>query len=269
MLKDHFSRRLFLRAERSALRAARILIANSERTRRDLIEHLNIEAKRVHKIYLGSDSDFRPPTKGMRAAARAWLTQKPEMPLVVFVGAMGHESRKGFDVLFSAWRKLCERPEWDADLVVAGGGRAVDFWRRRIDSAGLNRGVRMLGFTDRIPELLAAADLLVSPVRYEAYGLNVHEAICCGVPAMVTRTAGVAERYPAELRPLLIDDPEDFDALATMLLRWRMANDYWREKIVPFSQSLRAYTMHDMARDMVRLCTEEARAGQSGPRPMK
>ena len=52
--------------------------------------------------------------------------------------------------------------------------------------------------------LLAAADLLVSPVRYEAYGLNVHEALCRGAAVMVTRTAGVVERFDHDLEPSLL-----------------------------------------------------------------
>ncbi len=67
----------------------------------------------------------------------------------------------------------------------------------------------MVGFTNRVSDILAAADVLVSPVRYESYGLNVQEAICCGVPAIVSRAAGVAERYPTELSDLLLPDPND------------------------------------------------------------
>ena len=37
------------------------------------------------------------------------------------------------------------------------------------------------------------------PARYEAYGLAVHEALCRGLPALVSASAGVAERYPADL----------------------------------------------------------------------
>jgi glycosyltransferase involved in cell wall biosynthesis len=67
----------------------------------------------------------------------------------------------------------------------------------------------LLGYREDVATILAASDLLASPTRYEAYGLNVHEAICRGVPALVSRSAGVAERYPPELRSWLLDDPDD------------------------------------------------------------
>src|SRR5579885_280713 len=250
-LKNRASRWLARRDELCALRRAKIVIANSKRTRRDLLEIPGIRPDSVHVVYPGADPGHCPPNPDRRAAVRARLSQGENRLLVLFVGALGQDFNKGFDVLFSAWQRLCARPQWDADLAVAGGGRALELWRGRVVQSRLDHRIRLLGFVDRIPEVLAAADLLVSPVRYEAYGLNVHEAICCGVPAMVTRTAGVAERYPAELQPLLIEDPEDVDALVAKLLRWRMARDYWREKIVPFSEQLRSYTLDDMAKRMV------------------
>ncbi len=253
-IKNRLSHRWACSQERNALLRARAIIANSQRTRTELGKHLHIPWERIHTVYPGSDPHFAPASPDTRRAARARLNAG-KMRLVCFVGALGHDANKGFDVLFSAWARLCARRDWDAHLVAAGGGRAVDHWRRRIRAAGLEGRITMLGFTDRVCELLAAADLLVSPARYEAYGLNVHEAICCGVPAMVTRGAGVAERYPKDLQPLLIDDPQNAEALAAKLLRWRMSMEYWRDKVQPFSQALRKWTLDDMAEEIVRICT--------------
>ena len=60
----------------------------------------------------------------------------------------------------------------------------------------------MLGYCRDVVDLMAAADLLVHPARYEAYGLAVHEALCCGVPVIVSSAAGIAERMPANLADL-------------------------------------------------------------------
>ena len=250
-LKHYAARWLACRQEQVSLRAAGLVIANSERTRRDLISHLGVDPERIHVVYPGVDPGFCPPNPSRRCAARAWLCKDEQRPLVAFVGALGRDANKGLDVLISAWRRLFDRLDWDADLVVAGYGRAADFWRRQIAHAGLEWRVSVLGFTDRVPELLAAVDLLVSPVRYESYGLNVAEAICCGVPAMVTESAGVAERYPRELHELLIRDPEDVDGLADKLVQWRQAKEQWKVRIACFSQQLRRHTLDVMARQIV------------------
>jgi glycosyltransferase involved in cell wall biosynthesis len=104
-----------------------------------------------------------------------------------------------------------------------------------------------LGFRSDVPEVLRGCDALVSPVRYEPYGLNVHEALCCGLPALVSRSAGVAERYTADLEPLLIDDPDDPHGLADRLRLWLDRRDRFATAAVALSERLRAYTWDDMA----------------------
>jgi glycosyltransferase involved in cell wall biosynthesis len=117
--------------------------------------------------------------------------------------------------------------------------------------------VRFLGFSERLDEVLAACDLLVSPARYEAYGLNVHEAVCRGVPAIVSRAAGVAERYPAALSEMLLRDPEDAADLFARLLGWRRSMRRWREEFAPLAAELGRRTWADVAADIVALAEGE------------
>jgi glycosyltransferase involved in cell wall biosynthesis len=102
-----------------------------------------------------------------------------------------------------------------------------------------------------VKSVLAAADLLVSPVRYESYGLNVQEAICRGVPAMVSASAGVAEQYDHSFAPLLIPDPEDARDLVERLLAWRSNQEQWRARVQPFGEWLRSRSWRDTASDFV------------------
>jgi glycosyltransferase involved in cell wall biosynthesis len=142
---------------------------------------------------------------------------------------------------------------WDAYLVVAGSGRTLPDWRRTAARSGFGGRVKFLGFTPKVFDVLAASDLLVSPARYESYGLNVQEALCCGVPAIVSASAGVAERYSSELSPLLLPDPEDACDLATRMLRWRQDMAGWRMRLNPTMQTLRSYSWNDMASRIVNL----------------
>jgi glycosyltransferase involved in cell wall biosynthesis len=91
----------------------------------------------------------------------------------------------------------------------------------------------------------------VHPARYEAYGLGVHEALCCGVPVVVSASAGVAERFPHDLRPLLLQDVESVSELTSRLRIWRDAKDRFSERAVAFSAALGARTWDDMSRDIV------------------
>ena len=242
------------RAERRALRAARIVVTNSEQARQQVIDKLGIAPERVHAVYYGIDPQvFRPVMPNEKAAAKQKLGWPRERPVMAFIGAMGHDRNKGFDLVFTAWELLCKDPTWDVDLVASGSGAEVDLWRRRSEIAGLNNRMRILGFTKQIPDILAAADALVSPSHYDAYGLGVHEALCCGLPALVTHTAGVAEHYPEELVGLLIPDPDNIGDLVERLKSWRQRAEDYKERISPLSQKLRTRTWKQMAEQIVNL----------------
>jgi glycosyltransferase involved in cell wall biosynthesis len=242
--------------ERSAARIGRIFITNSDRTSRDLTERLGVDPRRVHTIYLGAESDWGQVTPEEKAASRKSLNIPEARPVAVFIGSLGLDRRKGFDVLLEAWRRLCADPEWDVDLLVAGAGGALGTCREQVAQWNLEHRIRLLGFSGQVRDLLAAADILVSPVRYEAYGLNVQEAICRGVPAIVSASAGVAERYGPEYKSLLLPDPEDVDDLVARLRQWRSNMPEWQARFKRFGDALRRYGWQDMARRMVALVNQ-------------
>ncbi len=233
--------------ELSAARVGRLFITNSNRTSRDLVERLGVDPQRVHTIYLGAESEWGPVTREEKSASRKLLDLPEGRPVAVFIGSIGHDRRKGFDLLLEAWRTLCADPHWDVDLLVAGSGSALGMCREQVAQWKLNERIRMLGFSDRVRDILAAADVLVSPVRYEAYGLNVQEAICRGVPAIVSSAAGVAERYGPEFTPLLLPDPEDVDDLVARLRLWRSNMAEWEARFQRFGETLRRYGWQEMS----------------------
>jgi glycosyltransferase involved in cell wall biosynthesis len=253
MLAAH---RLHVATERLALRRARILLANSERTRDDIIHRIGVDPGRVSVVYLGVDREaFRVPTAGERALAREALGWRDPRPRVVFIGELG-DRRKGLDVVYEAWRSLCGRSSWDAELVVVGRGAELPEWQERAARDGVASRIAFLGFRKDIALILAASDALVAPTRYEPYGLGVHEALCRGLPALVSASAGVAERYPTDLSSLLLREPESASGLTTALLAWRDDAEALRRPMADFAARLGARTWDDMARDIARICDD-------------
>lgn len=242
-----------LRAERHALFNARVIITNSNRTRDDVISHFDLPAERVHTIYYGSDpNQFIRIEPEERALAKAHLGWPQDQPVIAFVGALG-DHRKGFDNLFEAWKRLVSDPNWSARLVVAGSGSTLPQWQARASEEGLGQSIEFLGFRDDMPRVLAGCDLLVSPTRYEAYGLNVQEALCRGLPAIVSASAGVAERYPGSLKALLLPDPDDWVDLADRIRSWSMNRERIQLEVAPLGQMLRERTWDDCASEIVGL----------------
>lgn len=262
--KSRLQRRAELATERRILPRAKLTITTTERVKRDLVERLGMAPERIHPIYLGIDASvFRPPSADERAAARAYLGAEQSRPLVAFVGALGN-TRKGFDTLLAAWVKLCARPQWDAGLVVVAMGAELPLWRRRAAAAGVARRIRFAGFDPGetfIARVLWGCDALVLPSRYEGYGRPVQEALCCGLPALVSRASGIAEQYPADLAELIIPDAEDAEDLAARLVRWRAAIDPWRERIRPLAATLRNHTWRRMAEQIVAAAERYRNAG--------
>ncbi|HYH94381.1 glycosyltransferase family 4 protein [Hyalangium sp.] len=252
-LKGRVSHRLYLRGERQALRRARVIIANSERTKEDLVVATGASPERVHVIYYGIDPErFRPRTSEERREARAALGWSEGRRVALFVGALG-DKRKGFDTVFPAWVRLCARGDWSVDLKVVGVGAQREVWEREARERELGERIQFLGFRKDVSELMAAADLLVAPTRYEAYGLGVHEALCTGLPALVSRTAGVAERYPVGLRDLLIDKPNDVEELVRRLEDWRTREAQLAPDAAKLAETLRSQTWDGMAAAIVDL----------------
>lgn len=239
--------------EKKALARAQPILVNSDRTKNDLLAIPGVYEDRIHRVYYGVDPmPHSPLSVEERIAIRKPLGLPSEAAVIAFVGALT-DDRKGFDVLFEAWARLCSDASWTSHLAVIGVGRTIPEWCRRASQRGFASRVHFLGFQQNVPNLLRACDLLVSPTRYEAYGLAVHEAVCVGLPAMVSKSAGVAERYPEVLRDLLLPDDVDADHLALCLRSIIPKLRYHRPVVDAFSSEFRKHTWDNMAEQIIRI----------------
>jgi glycosyltransferase involved in cell wall biosynthesis len=254
-LRVRWNHRRYVVEERQALAHARLVICNSNRTADDVVVLAGVARDRTRVVYYGIDPvRFGKVEAAERDAARQALGLPPDRRLALFVGALG-DRRKGFDTVFEAWRALCGRAGWDVDLVVVGTGAELDAWKARSARELPEGRVRFLGFRRDMPAVFAACDLLIHPARYEAYGLAVHEALCRGLPALVTASAGVAERYPEDLSQLLLQDPTSATELAARLSGWRDDAGI-AARVAEFGSRLRSRTWDHMAREIVALGSE-------------
>jgi hypothetical protein len=73
----------------------------------------------------------------------------------------------------------------------------------------------------------------------------------CGLPAIVSANAGVAERYPTNLQSLLLPDPEDVADLASRLAAWRTDMKQFRELVGSAGDQRRLRTWDQMAKEMI------------------
>lgn len=85
-----------------------------------------------------------------------------------------------------------------------------------------------MGVTDRVqflplrPDVLfyyAAADVCLAPSLEDGFALPPAEAMLCGLPAIVSRQAGVSEIVTDGTDGLILEDPRDSQALAQLVRR--------------------------------------------------
>jgi glycosyltransferase involved in cell wall biosynthesis len=250
-VRASLSRRLSVLRERRAISSARFVISNAHQTKFDLTSKLGVSANRIAMSYYGIDpAIFYPVDQSECRRLRSRLGLDDARPLVIFVGGLS-DRRKGFDSAFRAWTQLCARSAWDADLLVVGIGAELGYWKRRAREEGVDNRIHFLGFRSDVHDLMRACDALIAPARYEPFGLAVQEALCCGLAAIVSRSAGVSELYPEDLHDLVLPNPEDADDLADRLLRWRADVSSYRKRVISLAERLRRYTWDDMAREIV------------------
>jgi glycosyltransferase involved in cell wall biosynthesis len=179
--KDALSR------ERAAFHNAELVISNSDRTTHDLARLVGVPRDKIVRIWFGAE---RSLVSGPIDSGR------PRH--LLFVGALGWDRRKGLDIVLEAFAQMARDPVFGYRLVVAGAGTERP-WAQLARDLGVSDRVDFLSFVDDVPHLLATADLLLSPARYEAYGLAVQEAIMAGVPVLVAAgSTGIGERLPAD-----------------------------------------------------------------------
>jgi glycosyltransferase involved in cell wall biosynthesis len=257
--RSRLAQRIARASERRCVPASRLVIANSEMTRRHLAEHLGLEPSRVPVLYLGCDpQEHAPISPAEREQARGAFGLGRQEVVLGFVGALGWDRNKGFDVLVHAARRLTDQGM--PIRVLAAGGGALGYWQRYIAQMGLTGRVQLLGRTSEVRRLLAACDLVVGPSRYDAYGLALHEALCCELPVIVSSRAGISERIPAALRDCVLPDPDDAADLARRIQLWHARRDCLGPEFARLGRTLRQQTWHRTAQEFVALAERSAPA---------
>ena len=186
-----------LEAERYRRGSFRRVIAMSKMALGQVAGRYGLGDGEIEVVYNGVDLEaFSPAVRQReRAAVRAQLGLG-DVPVVLFVG--NDDRRKGADLLVRAVARAGagDAPRWRCVLA----GRLRDEARLRRIAAEGGVTLDLLGPRSDIPRLLAAADALALPSRFDIFGQVVLEAMAAGVPPLVSRAAGASE---------LVDHDED------------------------------------------------------------
>lgn len=153
-----------------AARRADLVLAVSERTKRDAIELYGLPPEKIAVTPHGVDPAFTPGREDGRGG------------YLLFVGAI--QARKDPQAAADAARAVglplvAAGPEKDPALAAELRARGVD--------------VRGFVTTDALVELYRGAAALLLPSRYEGFGLPVIEAMACGTPVVLSDEPALRE----------------------------------------------------------------------------
>ena len=185
----------------AAANRARIVCADSECTRRDVVQRLGVPESKVRVTPLGVSPEFAPSTPEALAAFRA-ARRLPE-GFVLYVGA--RKRHKNLSLLLKALSTMPR--EARPPLVLSGSPwEHDDPLAREAAASGVAASVHFAGPTRGDGELrllYGAAALYVQPSLYEGFGLPPLEAMACGTPVLSSNAGSLAEVLgdAAELLP--------------------------------------------------------------------
>ena len=133
---------------------------------------------------------------------------------VLFLGRLHRQ--KGVDTLIRALPLLPP----DVTVMLVGDGPERAALRRLTADLGVADRVTVTGFVlhDMVPGLLAGADVVVMPSRYEELGTALVEAMAAGRPVVASRVGGIPELVRDGVDGLLVP-PDDPAALAKAITR--------------------------------------------------
>ena len=170
-------------------RAAARIITGTNFAREQLVADFGVSRERVVVTPYGVDPAFAS-AYGHRPAAN-----QDGLARLLFPGAP--TARKNLEAVLRAMAAARPGGRLAGALLEISGAEAASFpnHQEAARRLGLETRVRWLGRVpaERMPELVAAADLVVFPSRYEGFGFPALEAMAAGTPVVASTAACLPE----------------------------------------------------------------------------
>ena len=190
-------------------------LVNARQVRQWMIDQ-GAKADRIDVVYMGQDTELLDPTRFDRSAARVRLGISGDTPVLLFPARLEPQKRPRFLLEILAQLRAAGLA---FVCLIAGDGPQ----RRLVESAirhfNLKEAVRLLGAvpSNQMPELYAAADIVVLPSQNEGIALAVYEGMAMEKPIVAAAVGGQPEVVAAGTGVLVPLADGEFDLYVSAL----------------------------------------------------
>ncbi|MGA3291937.1 MAG: glycosyltransferase family 1 protein [Candidatus Microgenomates bacterium] len=190
---------------------SKAIFAISNSTKMDIVRHYPFAKNKVYVTPLAYDSQKFNLAVSDKDVRRVGSRYSIVMDYVLYLGTL--KPSKNIEGLIEAFSRLKVKDS-NLKLVIAGKkGWMYESIFKKVEKMGLEDTVI---FTDFVPEsdkpaLIKGAKVFVLPSFWEGFGLDVLNAMACGVPVVVSNVGSLPE--VAEDAGILVD-PGNIDSIA-------------------------------------------------------
>jgi glycosyltransferase involved in cell wall biosynthesis len=153
------------------------------------LERGDVRPDRITVVHNGVNDISKKQTR-TRAQTRTDLGVSEHAPIILCSARL--EREKDVGTLVDAMKRVVQRDSI-ATCFIAGDGQQRTDLESAIARHALQDHVKLLGFRDDIPDLLAAADVFALPAVAEPFGLSIVEAMSMSLPVVTTDAGGPRE----------------------------------------------------------------------------
>ncbi|HCP08842.1 MAG TPA: glycosyltransferase family 1 protein [Candidatus Moranbacteria bacterium] len=222
--QNNFRKKYYWSQIEKAIKSADKIIANSKRTEKDLIQHLDIYPAKITVSYLDADEIYK---KDISEKQRSKILKKYALKPGYIYNGGGLEVRKNAEGVIRAYKKLLESNKTlhfmkeVPQLAISGklmpqlAPLIVDI-EKLVKELNISQHVKILDFVPQedLPAIYAAAGMFIYPSKYEGFGLPVLEAMNQGTPVITAKTSSLPEVGGDSV---LYCDPDDINDMAMVM----------------------------------------------------
>lgn len=165
----------------------------------DLIKYLKIPQDKIDVVYGAIDEEFKPITQQEKNKIKSKFANNKNFFLVAG-DYYGLDPRKNYEFIVECFNKLVKNPKFKNHAIVfAGkcGGIDNDYSKILNQAKKFNIKDKVI-FTDFVSQeilikLLASAEILLYPTKYEGFGLPPLQAMACGTPVLTSDNTSLPE----------------------------------------------------------------------------